>query len=54
MKIIDDIDALVGAAGKSLYRIHQQFYLVVIFLADMSHLVGMEEEIVFYFIHKLY
>jgi hypothetical protein len=54
MKIIDDIDALVGAAGKSLCRIHQQFYLVIIFLADIFHLIGMEEEFFCFFIHKLY
>ena len=51
MKIVDDIDALVSAAGKSLCRIHQQFYLVVILLADVVHLIGMEEEVVFFFIH---
>ena len=44
MEIGDDIDALVGAAGKGLCRIHQQFYLVVIFSVDMIHLVGIEEE----------
>ena len=44
MKIVDDIYALVGAAGKGLCRIPLQFYLVVIFSVDMIHLVGMEEE----------
>ena len=52
MKIVDDIDALVGATSKSLYCIHQYFYLGVILLTDMIHLVGTEEEIAFFFIHK--
>ena len=32
VEVVNDIDALVGAASKSLCRIHQQFYLVVILL----------------------
>ena len=52
MKIVDDIDALVGATSKSLYCIHQYFYLGVILLTDMILLVGTEEEIAFFFIHK--
>ena len=52
MKIVDDIDALIGAAGKSLCRIHQQFDLAVMLLANIVHPVGVEEEIAFLFIHK--
>ena len=54
VEIVDDIDALVGAAGKTFCRVHQQFYLVVILLADMVHLIGVEEEIVLFVIHKAF
>ena len=40
MKIVDDVDALIGAAGKSLCHIHQQFYLAVMLLAVTAVLNG--------------
>jgi hypothetical protein len=47
VEVVNDIDALVGAASKSLCRIHQQFYLVVILLRYVIYLIGMEEEVIF-------
>ncbi len=46
VEVVNDIDALVGAASKSLCRIHQQFYLVVILLRYVIYLIGMEEEVI--------
>lgn len=52
VEVVNDIDALVGAASKSLYRIHQQFYLVVILLRYVIYLIGMEEEVIFVVAYK--
>ena len=52
VEVVNDIDALVGAASKSLCRIHQQFYLVVILLRYVIYLIGMEEEVIFVVAHK--
>ena len=52
VEVVDDIDTLVGATGKSLCRIHQQFYLAVILLADMVYLIGMKEEVILFIAHK--
>ena len=53
VEIIDDIHTLISAASKSLCCIHQSFYLAIILLGNVVHLVGMEEKVILVVVHNL-